>query len=618
MPNRLHLAVYGALGICLIASDLGAQSVPAPAVVWQPVHDYAIRQEPGKAKVLIEGTQRFNSFVSYTNLGTDFGFHGPAEHDLVWQSNEITGNLTQEPDAWAGVWHSLAGLAKERQRTLNFSKAYPAWIAAADQPRITHLQLIASGEGRLLIEIKDGADHSRWSQTLDLPGESAAEPGVATTPSPTPQSFVFTLPTNDLTSAKFLNWTLEPGSNVTIHSLALGVQEPAWSPARRVFVASYAKASRNYGELAGFLRDRGHLEEGAFNTVSGSALFALATAAAASPDMAVVSKEFALTVLRRLHRSATGLIGPMGLLPHFVSEQSGAMKLHPGTELSTVDSAIYFHAMLLAAHMLGDATIESELLTQICAIDFESLRLPDGSISHGLLDQGKTLITHGWRDWGGETALVLLLNRIANPGGAVRKMDRPGEVWQGAGFIAELQSLLHPDFDSRRADALQGVTWGDARRRLLSGQQAYFSRHQPDSFAARIRAYGLSAGESAFGNRYQVGGSDLPDQSMIHPHYILMTARLASKDPALPEVVDALKNEGLFPPWGLVECFTSDGQHRLPMNGGLNSTFEALGAYHWLALADSKKDVIYEASKHQPNLRRAMMLFFSESVASTQ
>lgn len=615
MPNPFHLAACGTLGVCLIANNLCAEG--ESSVVWQTVHDYAIRQEPGREKVLVEGTERFNSFVSYTNLGTDFGFHGPAEHDLVWQKDEITGDLTQEPDAWAGMWHSLAGLTKERQRMLNFSRCYPEWIADADQPRITHLRLDAAGGGRVLIEIKDASDQVQWSHTLELSIDTPATPDTHANAALATQRIILPVPTSALSEAKFLNWTLEPGSRVTIDAIALGVEEPHWSPARRAFVTSYAKASRNYGESHGFLRDRGHLEEGAFDTVSGSALFALATAAAASSNLAVVSPEFALTVLRRLHRSASALIGPRGLLPHFVSEQSGTMKLHPGTELSTVDSAIYFHAMLLAAQMLGDAPTELELLAQIRAIDFEALRLPDGSISHGLLDEGKTRITHGWRDWGGETALVLLLNRMANPNCVVRAMERPGTVWQGAGFIAELQSLLHPDFDSDQADALQGVQWGSSRRRLLAGQQAYFPTHQPESFAARIGAFGLSAGENVFGNRYQVGGSDLPDQTLIHPHYLLMSSILAEYTPELTKTLTALKTQGLFPPWGLVECFTFDGNHHLPMNGGLNSTFEALGAYHWLAKCESKKDAIYEASKTQRDIRRAMSLFYPGSVAMT-
>lgn len=601
MTRHVPLLAGGLLTVGLFASILHSRTEPK-AVVWQTVQDYAIRRDPGSEPGFVEGTQRFNSFVKYTHLGTDFGFHGPAEHDLIWQDDEIVGDLSQEPDAWAGMWHSLAGLAKETDRTLDFTRAFPKWMAETDQPRITSIRVNASGSARLRLEIKGAHDEPLWSETINVGSTQLAD-------------HVVPVPADQLTEAKFLNWTLEPGSQITLNSIALGVKEPNWSPARRAFVVSYAKASRNYSPDTGLLRDRAHIEADAFNTISGSGMFAVATAAAASSDLGVVTPDFAREVLLRLHRVGTSLIGRAGLLPHFVSRQNGVMALHPGTELSSVDTAIYYHAMLLAAEVLGETDIEAELLSQIRGIDFEALRLPDGSISHGLLDQGKTVIQHGWRDWGGETALVLLLNRIADPDCPVRAMDRPGAVWQGAGFIAELQSLFYPDFDSDRADALQGVRWKSSRLALLKQQQDYFPQHHPQSFAARIGAYGLSAGEGLNGHHYQVGGSDLAGQTLIHPHYLLMSASLAAPTTKVHLALQHLQRNGFFPTWGLVENFTSDARSHLPMNGGLNSTFEALGAYHWLAASESKPDIIYQASRKQTAIRRALKLFYPDTVA---
>jgi hypothetical protein len=131
---------------------------------------------------------------------------------------------------------------------------------------------------------------------------------------------------------------------------------------------------------------------------------------------------------------------------------------------------------------------------------------------------GHTLLTHGWKDWGGETALVMALQNISDAHAPRHKMARPAQAWQGTGFITEIQSLFYPDFDSDEPDALDGVKWLSARRRMLDAQKDYIQRTWPGSMVAKNGLYGLSAGESVYGDRYLVGGVDLPDQSTLHPH----------------------------------------------------------------------------------------------------
>ena len=59
--------------------------------LWQTLHDYNTIVEPvhdGR-----QDTHKVNPFLSYTNIGTDFGFLGPAENQLGWQPGQIGATL---------------------------------------------------------------------------------------------------------------------------------------------------------------------------------------------------------------------------------------------------------------------------------------------------------------------------------------------------------------------------------------------------------------------------------------------------------------------------------------------------------------------------------------------
>lgn len=603
MPRRLAALT------CLLCRLLPAQQAPPPETspdwVWQTVQQYFTHDTPGEPPVFISGTRRVNSFVHYTHLGTDFGFHGPAEYEIRWRDNEVSANLRQQPDAWAGMWHSLAGLAREQGRTLDLTAPYPPWIVPSCQPRIEALQVIAAGPGKLKIEIQDAQGGSLWQHPLTLPNDRF-------------QTVTLPLPTDQLRACKFLNWTIEPGSEIAINRLSLGFRMPASTPDLYAFQTSYAKLARNLEGGCGLVRDRAHTEPGAFDSIPASGLFLLATAAAAAPEPGMVSREHARVLLRQVAAQVAALPAPLGLLPHFARFEQGRYQIHPGTEYSTVDSAIYYHSALLAARMLGDAELEARLLQSIDQIDFTRLQLEDGTISHGLQSDGATLLPHGWSDWGGETALVLLLRALADPAAKpIGHTSHPGEVWQGTGFIIELQSLFYPDFDADVPDALQNISWRDARLRLLARQQEYIRQRWRGTLADEIGIYSLSAGENVSGNGYHVSGVALPAQSLLHPHYFLMSACLRPDTQEVLEVMAALRRIGFFPPLGLVENLTVTGNSYLPMNGSLNAGFEAIAAYHLLCQQRRWPNRIHQACLNSPSLRKAIQLYYPNASGSS-
>ncbi len=586
------LSIIGA-----VTALLGAQAMAQPGtrLVWQPVQEYFIHRDATQ-KVPAD-TKRLNSFTSYTHLGSDFGFHGPAEHEIEWLTDEIVVHLGQQPDAWAGVWHSLAGQARNASQVMDFTRAYSEPITAKYQPRVSAVMIEAAGRGKIKLEIKSPTQELRWTQMIEL-NESQY------------RRRVFPVTVEAIRDGKVIVWTAEPGSEVKVSGLFLGIELPPMSWDAYAFLASYAKIARCYSSGSGFVRDRAHIEEGAFESVSATGLYVLASAAAAQEAVGVVTPDYARWVLTQTHEAVKKLQTASGLLPHFVQRGDHAYHIHPHTEYSTVDTAIYLQSMLLAATILHAPTVADDVVRQMQRIDYDRLRLPDGHLSHGLADDGVTLLPHGWQDWGGETALVMLMEGIAHPQHRPPPMRTPGKAWQGTGFITEVQSLFHPDFDSDTPDAHDGVRWLSVRRAMLGAQRAYIPNRWPQSQAARHGIYGLSAGENRVGNGYDIGGVELPDQKLIHPHYMLMSATLHPQPTAMVALLERLETTGYFPPWGMVENLDVDGGSYLPMAGALNAGFEALGAYHLLAKRQRLPDAIHQASRNSPPIRQAMRLFY--------
>jgi hypothetical protein len=592
---RLSSLLALAFGLLGSLSPAQAQQPPAPDRTWQTVQQYFSHNPPGEPPVYIEGTRRVNSFVHYTHIGTDFGFHGPAAYDISWRENVIRANLRQQPDAWAGMWHCLAGLARESGRVLSFAAPFAPWIESPHQPRIDAVQIIAGGNGNLKLEIQNPEGRVLWSQTLALENSAFTSKTLPLDPS-------------QLLQAKFLNWTAEPGSDVALNRISLGFRFPNPDAAHYSFLTSFAKISKCYEGGLGLVRDRAHTEPGAFDTVPTSGLFALATAAAATPELGIVSPENARKILREIDTQVAALDAPLGLLPHFARFIEGRYRIHPGTEYSTIDTAIYYQSMLIAARMLDDLETEAALLHRIRQIPFSRLILPNGAIAHGLQTDGSTLLAHGWNDWGGETILVLLLRHLADPSAPPLKVtiDHPGKPWQGTGFIAEVQSLLFPHFDTDTPDTVSATAWRTARSRHLKEQQDYINRFWRGTLAHEIGLYGLSAGENETGNSYQVCGTALPHQNLIHPHYFLMSARLREHPQDVLNLINDLRRVGFFPPYGLVENVTVTGNSYLPMIGSLNAGFEALAAYHFLCQVRNQPNRVYQAADESPQLRQAI------------
>ena len=569
---------------------------PEPRRVRQPVHEYFTVFDPqstGKA-------EKMNPFVAYTHLGTDFGFIGTGQDGIGWEVGTVS--IHMPAGLWAGMWHSLEGLGADLDQTLDFTACYPSFIAPKFQPRIVGLELRAKGKGTLKVEIKNAHQQTLWEKPMAVD-------------SPDMRTFVEELDATKIGHAKYLNWVAEPGAEVALDSLAFIVEAPALAFDEYVFLASYAKLARCFSQRTAYVRDRAHIRDGYFDNVPTCGLFALSTALAAKQG--IVSEDFARDLLRRIEDNISRLDTAHGLLPHFVKLfENGRYSILPGTEYSSVDTAIYYHGMLLAAEVLRDEVTTGRLRDALHRMSFdENLVDSEGYIRHGIREDRTTPLRSVWRDWGGESALVLAMAAMTEKAPAAR-MASTGRVWDGTGFIAEIQSLFYPDFDDATPDAVTKQDWLAARKTMLGRQQGYFPQHAPQSAAAQHGFYGLSAGEARHGLGYMVGGVDLPSQTMIHPHYVLMSGCLAEQPADVYAVLRKMEEHELLPPWGLAENFSIDMSDYLPLLSSLNASFECLGAYHLLAKNRGMKDEINEASHRSHELRKGVSIFYPVTATS--
>lgn len=554
--------------------------------LWQVLHDYRTIIAPSNENR--QARHEVNPFISYTNIGTDYGYIGPAVNTIGWKRSMISMEFNEDLDSWGGVWHSMSRLDRMHAHRMNFHACYPEQILPAFQPKITGIKAIIRGKGKWKIDLLDQYNKLLWSETREISADRFAE-------------IIYDLPSEGLESVKHLSWVAERGADIDLDAIELRVTTPDVSFEEWVFLASYMKALTCWSSETGLLRDRAHIPDGAFDSISASGLFCAATAAAASRG--IVEKDFAKVVCQRAFESASSLRGPYGLLPHFVKMDEGMLKRHKGTEYSTIDTALFYFGLLIATHTLDELTMHEQVLEWMKEMDFAPLINEQGFISHGVEKDGKTIIPYYWRDWGGESALVILLQAIAQPE-LKSTMASTGSIHQGTGFIIELQSLLFPDFSKDEADVLTGVNWLTQRRAHLTKQMT----HEVTSQAQGL--FGLSAGEGADGNSYHVGGTDLPEQKLLHPHYALMAAQVHEDPVVMAKILRNFEQQAAFTPWGMVENISLPSNEKLPMIGGLNASFEALGAYHFLCRSTGTANVVYDSSQAIPQFREAMKIFY--------
>jgi hypothetical protein len=565
------------------------------ARVWQPIIDYTISfpgVRPGSAPLI-------NSFENFTHFSSDFGWMGPGQGRIDAEG----GMIRVKPEGqWTGAWHSLAGLATQKNRVFDSADLLGIGGEPAKKSGIRALAVNVGGRGTFRLELADVQRKVIWKTSITLDDKTI-------------RTHVFPIAVENMGRLKLMNWIAEPGCELHLSSIGFMADRPEMPLEEWAFRISLGKLRRCHDAASGFTRDRGHLHAGDFDSVASTGMHALASALGVTEGIltreTVISElDGTLAALRKLRRAS-------GFLPHFTHRgEDGRHVIVPGTEFSTVDTAIALQSLLLATRILDLTEQNRQVAGMIAEMDFDVVTDADGWISHGFQDDGKTLLQSKWRDWGGETALVLALEAMIPNRRPRGKMLPTGQPYRGVGFIAEIQSLFYPDFDNRAPDLVSGISWPDVRHRLLREQIAYPKQHWPESAAARSGIFGLSAGEAGMpGAGYTANGVEVMGVRWLHPHYMFMGLGLGAPD-LYPKGLRDLDAEQFLYPLGLTENIEVDFQLHNPMQGSLNASFETLAAYHGWKKRRTPDNQIDTASQNDPLLRKGAARFYDPGLIS--
>lgn len=557
--------------------------------VWQPIIDYTI-SFPGDRP---DAAPMINPFENFTHFASDFGWMGPGEGRIDSKSGIIRVKASGQ---WTGAWHSLAGLASQGNRTFDPTDLNGLGCAAENRCGIRELAMNASGRGVLRLELADITRQVVWKTSVTLDSTETT-------------TLTFPIAAGLPTDIKFMNWIAEPGCDLQLSSIGFMAERPDMPLEEWAFRISLGKLRRCHDPASGFTRDRGHLPAGEFDSIASTGMHALASALGVAEGILQREKiveEIATTIaaLRQLPHAS-------GFFPHFVRRgEDGRHTIVPSTEFSTVDTAIALQSLLLATRILELPEMNAEVAGMITAIEFDAVTDAEGWIGHGFLDDGKTPLASSWRDWGGETALILAMEAMI-PGREPRgKMIPSGQPYRGVGFIAEIQSLLYPDFDRRKPDLVSSISWPDTRGKLLAAQIAYPKTNWPDSAVAGSGIFGLSGGESGMpGAGYTANGTEIMGVRWLHPHYMMMGLALSAPELYLQGLRDLDSRQFLYP-LGLPENIEADLKLHNPMQGSLNASFEALSAYHGWRKRNTPANLIDKASNTDPLLRKGAARFY--------
>jgi hypothetical protein len=559
------------------------------ARVWQPVIDYTISFPGGRA----DAAPLINPFENFTHFSSDFGWMGPGGGRIDAKG----GTIRVKPDGqWTGAWHSLAGLATQNNRVFDPGDLVGLGGDPAMKCGIRELAVNAGGRGTLRLELADAQRKVVWKAALTLKDRDI-------------KTHLFPIDLAQAGGLKFMNWIAEPGCELRLTSIGFIAERPDMPLEEWAFRISLGKLRRCHDAASGFTRDRGHLHAGDFDSIPATGMHALASALAVTEGIlgrGLVVSEIGTTIgsLRQMPHAS-------GFLPHFSRRGAdGRPGILPGTEFSTVDTAIALHALLLATRILDLEEQNQQVAGLIARLDFDAVTDADGWICHGFHDDGKTPLKARWGDWGGETALVLALEAMVPGRRLLGKMLPTGQPYRGVGFITEIQSLFYPDFDKSEADLVSGISWPQVRRKALMEQIAYPRRHWPESAAARAGIFGLSAGEAGMpGAGYTANGTQVAGVRWLHPHFMLMGLGLSTPE-LYPKGLRDLDAEQFLHPLGLMENIEIDFQLHNPMQGALNASFESLSAYHGWKRRGPSENQIDRASARDPLLRLGAARFY--------
>lgn len=538
----------------------------------------------------------------FNRLGGD---RGPLQHTaLAWGSGVVTATIGAG-DEWGGMWMSLNHPACEGE-TVDLGTVVPSYFAERYHSRATELLLRVADATpglRVKAELKHGGAVRWWDDAEFCGGAETLSFGLSSL--------------HEVDRLVIVLDDTEQGEYCVLEEIALTVTNPIADPAEAAYVWSLGMWLNNWDPDRGMVRDRSNHEAGQYDAVQVTGALAAGVAQAAELD--VLSHRQAVEIVNKIADTLMNDVPRMkGLWPHFCrSDGQGGIEIEPGTEWSTIDTAIAAMGLYLGQTALGLDTSETMAFMQ--AIPWDTLTLASG-ISHGYATDG-TLLTASWDWFGGESWLLAFACAAAS--GTVPPIAHPDPpAYNGSGFIDELAWLYLPP--PLRYDRW-GADWRSYRQQAADRQIAYPGEHYPTSCVAQLGLFGLSAAEvpmpsavapSQIYRPFGVGGEAPPDDGVdlcgslvVVPHYSAMIASLRPVE--VTAVWRWLIDEGPFSPLNNVESlmFVGEGygeENRRwnGLRGSWNLALQTLGWGRYLEQRAGQYPVLWHAALASQRARK--------------
>ncbi len=490
----------------------------------------------------------------YSRIGTDRGEMGDGTYTVNLAGGGIA-EASADFSSWAGVWTSLMHTAATSDE-LNPSQILGPYIKTEFQPSITALEVVASGSGRIKVEVANDDNVVSFTGFCDLSTDIQT----------------CHLPATFSSGIKKYNWILEgPGQAkveeirfVTEFSEALSLKEMA-------FLSSYGHFSQCYDPATGLTHDRARWPIQDYSSTQTIGMFALSSVVAW--NLGFIDESDARTIAQQATSAITALPRFHGLFPHFL--KNGIR--HPDSEWSSIDTVITLTSGIQANQLLGEPTGALESLIQ--QIDWGELTVGGTrSVSHGY-DKNNHLITTTYDTFGSEA--ILLGTAYSSVDGSsdflLEKHTTPPTFF-GSGFNAYLATLFFP---------MEGSdSWGNDWHLFLESsfneQWAYFDDH----YYRNYHLFGLSASETcepwadvssdrygAWGTGGHFGipndGSSISGYPIVAPHYAAMISK--EQPEAFNNMFWFLIHRNLYSPLNNVESLCVEENGKVLWNSLKNS-----------------------------------------------
>jgi len=502
----------------------------------------------------------------YSRIGGDRGVMGDGSYSVDLGNGKASVVVN---NGWGGVWTSLIHQVSSSS-SIDPNKILGEYVQNSYQARITGVRIdLINGSGKLKVEIKDSSNNNVVpSSTFNLTG------GAQT----------ITMPLSLSGNIKKLNWLVDGTGKATVDKIWFEIQTPKYANlAEMAFLFSFASLSQCYDPASGLVRDRARWPVQHRAAAQSIGSFALIAAIAA--DLGYINQATALAIVSKTKAAILKLPkNSHQLNPHFIRYG----QIEPGSEWSTIDTAICLITSILACEYVGIDTTGLE--ARLMAIDWADLSdNHTRSISWGYKENNEKISAR--IDVFGSESLISALAYASSTGkiAKIEAYDAYPPTFDGSGFNDEMASLLFPP-PSRDA---WGNDWIEYRKNAYLKQVRYLR--------GKSSYLGLSACEfphpwevpgdkvyQAFGvgghNNDPNDGSDIVGYTVIAPHYSAMLASSHIND--FKKVFGFLVSRGIFSPLNNVESYGIMNNNILKFNelkSSWNLSLQALGISKYLS-----------------------------------